>query len=75
MCLTAVIACACLQQELAYEAERYGRAATAAAGGRADGGQGVTSDLATRMAAQQLGTLAGMSVKVCVCGRQLRPIK
>lgn len=59
------MACSRFQQDLAYEAERYGRAANAAAGRRADGGQGVTSDLATRMAAQQLGTLAGMSVKVC----------
>lgn len=50
--------------ELAYEAERYGRAAAAAAVGRADAGHLASSDLATRLAAQQLGTLAGMSVKV-----------
>ncbi len=51
-------------QALALESERYGHAAAAAAYGGAEAGQSAGSDLATRLAAQQMGTLAGMSRKV-----------
>ncbi len=51
-------------QALALEAGRYGRTVTAAAYGGAGDARG--ADLPSRLAAQQMGVLAGMSIKVPV---------
>lgn len=51
-------------QVLATEAAQYGRSAAALQGGLAGGGDARGVDLPSRLAAQQMAALAGMSLKV-----------
>ena len=51
-------------QVLATESAQYGRSAAALQGGLAGGGDARGADLPSRLAAQQMAALAGMSLKV-----------
>ena len=51
-------------QVLATESAQYGRSAAALQGGLAGGGDARGTDLPSRLAAQQMAALAGMSLKV-----------
>lgn len=63
-----------MSQVLATEAELYGRSAAALCFG-AGAGDARGADLPSRLAAQQMGALAGMSLKVriSVTEEQLQP--
>ena len=58
--------CAHLLQELAYQSERYGAGQRMRRQGLHPANLGMADDLPSRLAAEQLSTLAGMSQKVCL---------